>query len=555
MILKFLRNNLRALFYIAWFLLNLIQSATTGLLDDEAYYWAYSRFLDWGYFDHPPMIAAMIRIGFAVFPNEFGVRLLVVLMSTATLWMIDRLLVNRDDKLFYSLAASLFLLQVGSIIAVPDLPLMFFIALFFTIYRNFLTEASLKNGLFLGLAMACMLYSKYHGILIIFFTLLSNLKLIRQWQAWLAAVVGTALFFPHLVWQYNHGFPSVSFHLFERNAISYQFEFTLQYVLSQLLLTGPLIGWLVLYAAFRKKPGDLFEKSLKWTTVGIFALFLVATIKGRAEANWTVPAFVGLIVLAHQYLSREPSKARWIYRLLVPSLLVVFVVRIYMMADVKPLPWVKKDEFHKTRNWAQAIKEHAGTKKVAFLNSYQRASQYWFYTGDTSFSLNSIQYRRNNYNFWPLEKRLQGEQVLLLNPHFEGFFPDTLHNERKTIHYRVIDSFHSYSNLRIDVKGKAVMDNRKFRAYLRLVSSLPPGYPILPETKLFLALYARDEHVAYAVPSNIMLRQLLHSPNGLEVTVNLDTIAAGKYRYKWAIGTFIPDWPTLNSTSREIEVK
>jgi hypothetical protein len=23
-------------------------------LDDEAYYWVYSKFLDWGYFDHPP---------------------------------------------------------------------------------------------------------------------------------------------------------------------------------------------------------------------------------------------------------------------------------------------------------------------------------------------------------------------------------------------------------------------------------------------------------------------------------------------------------------------
>ncbi len=53
--------------YPLWFLLgtllilNLIQAANTELLDDESYYWAYSRFPAWGYFDHPPMIAVMIR--------------------------------------------------------------------------------------------------------------------------------------------------------------------------------------------------------------------------------------------------------------------------------------------------------------------------------------------------------------------------------------------------------------------------------------------------------------------------------------------------------------
>ena len=39
---------------------------------------------------------------------------------------------------------------------------------------------------------------------------------------------------------------------------------------------------------------------------------------------------------------------------------------------------------------------------VVFINTYQLASKYWFYSGDTSFSLNGNRYRRNNYNFWPL---------------------------------------------------------------------------------------------------------------------------------------------------------
>ena len=65
----------KKIFYGAWLLLNLVQSAATGLIDDEAYYWVYSQFPAWGYFDHPPMVAILIKAGYSIFANELGVRL------------------------------------------------------------------------------------------------------------------------------------------------------------------------------------------------------------------------------------------------------------------------------------------------------------------------------------------------------------------------------------------------------------------------------------------------------------------------------------------------
>ena len=156
-----------------------------------------------------------------------------------------------------------------------------------------------------------------------------------------------------------HGLPSVAYHLFERNATAYQFEFTLQYVTGQ-IITCRAFDWLAHVACgIHENTIDQFEKTLKWTTLGIFGLFLVATLKGRSEANWTVPAFVGLIVLAHQHLIEKQSLRKWVYWLLAPSLILVLVTRIYMMADVKPQSWLKKDEFHKTSEWARAIKDSA----------------------------------------------------------------------------------------------------------------------------------------------------------------------------------------------------
>lgn len=92
--LTLLRKH-RLIFYVSWLLINLIQASSTELIDDEAYYWIYSRFPDWGYFDHPPAIALLIRAGYTLFHNELGVRLFAVLLNTLTIFIIDQLIEKR----------------------------------------------------------------------------------------------------------------------------------------------------------------------------------------------------------------------------------------------------------------------------------------------------------------------------------------------------------------------------------------------------------------------------------------------------------------------------
>src|SRR5476651_1358638 len=75
-------------FLLCWTILNALQAYTLEIHADEAYYWLYSRFLDWGYFDHPPMVAIFIRIGDSLMHNEFGLRLMTVLASTLSLYVL-----------------------------------------------------------------------------------------------------------------------------------------------------------------------------------------------------------------------------------------------------------------------------------------------------------------------------------------------------------------------------------------------------------------------------------------------------------------------------------
>ena len=125
------QKNHRLLFYGLWLLLSLIQAGLTELLDDEAYYWVFSQYLDWGYFDHPPMIAVLVKLGYAIFPNELGVRLFPLLLNIFSLVIIEKLIDKKNPVLFYTISLSVAVLQIIGFAAVPDIPLIFFTALFF----------------------------------------------------------------------------------------------------------------------------------------------------------------------------------------------------------------------------------------------------------------------------------------------------------------------------------------------------------------------------------------------------------------------------------------
>ncbi|HEX7977795.1 MAG TPA: hypothetical protein VF461_04290, partial [Gemmatimonadaceae bacterium] len=70
---------------VAAWLVRLAFAARLPLFPDETYYWDWSRRLAGGYFDHPPMIAVLIRAGTALAgvlgaaPSPLAVRFFPVL--------------------------------------------------------------------------------------------------------------------------------------------------------------------------------------------------------------------------------------------------------------------------------------------------------------------------------------------------------------------------------------------------------------------------------------------------------------------------------------------
>src|ERR1700742_2116815 len=77
---RLVRNTV--LTVVALMLLRLGAAAFTPLAFDEAYYWTWSKHLAGGYYDHPPMVAIVIRLGTMIAADtEFGVRLVSILLA------------------------------------------------------------------------------------------------------------------------------------------------------------------------------------------------------------------------------------------------------------------------------------------------------------------------------------------------------------------------------------------------------------------------------------------------------------------------------------------
>ena len=99
---KNLLNNPYFLLGIVVFV-NLLQSTFTELANDEAYYWVFSQNLDWGYFDHPPLSAVLVGMGYFFLKNELGVRLFIVIANAISIWCIWKTVNPKNNLLFFAM--------------------------------------------------------------------------------------------------------------------------------------------------------------------------------------------------------------------------------------------------------------------------------------------------------------------------------------------------------------------------------------------------------------------------------------------------------------------
>lgn len=450
-----MNNRKPFIFFSAWLIISLLQAYFTKLSSDEGYYWFYATHLQWGYYDHPPMIALLIKAGYSLFQNELGVRLMNVLVTSFSFLLMFRFVPERlkQKNYIYLLLLAQPLLNYFSIIVFPDGPLLFFSLIYLLGYKRLLEKNDWIASLMLAFSLAGMFYSKYYGILLPAFLVLSNFKLLKSKWFWASLFISLVLVLPHLWWQYRNDFPSIRYHLFYR-ASGFRWNLVTEFISQQILATGPLF----LIAAIGFKSKDQFEKSLQYISLGIIIFFFFSSFRGFVHFHWTSLALFPLMLISISYFE-DVKRKKLMYWLTIPFILLIIVYRIHIVFPF--LPFKQNDlGYYKNRDkWANDISKMAEGRPVLFIENFREAGLYSFYTGRFSAAMFSNSARRTQYDLWNYEDSLQGKEVLVVG---KNSFPGCSHmNSRmdKMVYYLPVKNFESYLNIRATTDISEITNN------------------------------------------------------------------------------------------------
>lgn len=398
-----------------WWIANLVQAGFTELANDEAYYHMFAERLAWGYFDHPPVTALLVWAGERLFGGELGVRFFFTVLQPLYLWILWRLIRpadagRRDAALFVVVSAATLMLQLYGFIAVPDGPLMFTTALFLLTFKWF-SENRRRAWLWMGIAMALMAYSKYHGALVVLFALAANPRQLLRPALYSSGAVALLLLVPHLVWQYEHGWASFAYHLSGRNSV-FRPGYVVEFLANVLVVFNPFFVPLYVQAWRKVKPQTPVGRALKLLPVAFIVFFMLSSLRGYVQPQWVIVSCFGLVCVLFAYARRHPRTRRYVMRAGGVTVGLIVLARLVMIFN--PLG-IRFEVFNNPESYA-AIAAEADGRPVVFRYGYAVAAKYAFYTGGEAYCQPNIRYRTHQWQFRDDDSQFIGREVLVECP-------------------------------------------------------------------------------------------------------------------------------------------
>src|SRR5277367_2754923 len=251
-------------------LLRLVGAASTPLTFDEAYYWIWSKNLALGYYDHPPGVALVIRLGTMIAGDtELGVRLVSILLALPMSFAVYRaaaiLFGGRRVAATATILLNVTLMAaVGTLIVTPDSPLLVASSFIVLCLAKVLETGRGAWWLAVGAAVGAALLSKYTALFFgpaILIWLVSVPKL-RRWliSPWpyLGGVVSAAIFAPVILWNADHHWVSFLKQFGRARIEDFRPVFIGELIPTQIAFATPLVfilGTMGLYALFTRKAG------------------------------------------------------------------------------------------------------------------------------------------------------------------------------------------------------------------------------------------------------------------------------------------------------------
>src|ERR1700681_1880175 len=349
---------------LALVVLRLVAAAYTPLTFDEAYYWMWSKSLAGGYYDHPPMVAFVIRLGTLIAGDtELGVRLVSILLALPMSWAVYHTAAilfggRRVASTSVILLNVTLMAAVGTMIVTPDAPLL--VASSFVLFALAKVLQTGRGAWWLaaGVATGAALLSKYTALffgpaILIWLVAVPKLRrwLISPWL-YLGGLVAAAMFAPVILWNADHHWVSFIKQIGRARIEDFRPAFIGELIPTQIAFATPLVwilGAMGLYALLRRDAGASAARVLInatfWTIV---AYFIWHSLHARVEANWFAPVYPAFAIAAAvaanltQLNARQRRTVDFCLRWAAPTGIVMFALLI-VQANTGALTFYRRD--------------------------------------------------------------------------------------------------------------------------------------------------------------------------------------------------------------------
>ena len=328
-------------------IIRLLFISNTLLINDEAYYAIYARHLAWGYVDHGPIVAYLIKLFTLIWENSFTVRLgATTLMSVLTiiLYYFGKKYFNTETGIVLSLSLTAnMLFHTNSIVITPDVPMTFFTILAMMFY--YLAYCVNKKYIYigggmLGLAVLSKISALFPAIGIALYPIL-----IKEKRHWLKNIhyygsftLAFLIFLPFIIWNFQNDFAFVrnqGSHIYRGGGIGHFINLWVGIA----AISGPLFFYFSVIKPFinLKRWENLSDSIQFFTIVTIVPLsyFLGHSLFSKFELNWPAPVFLsGLFLFSLQI---KNTQKRLYYAQIIYSLLLIFIITVQTFKPILPL--------------------------------------------------------------------------------------------------------------------------------------------------------------------------------------------------------------------------
>ena len=313
---------------IALLVLQAFAARRLELTFDEAYYTLWSQNLAFGYLDHPPMVALVIRASTTLFgSSELGVRALslgLVAALPALIALIAWRLFRSSETaaLAVLMWIAMPLVLAGAVFVTPDAPLVVFwtlgVAALVELWRTGKPGWLLALGLALGLALQSKFTAAFFaaGVALAFVTTSSLRRWLLSPAAAGALAIAILVFAPVVAWNAEHGWATFFKQIGRAPPHGFEPYYVVEFLVAQIGLMNPLV-FAALAAAVAAVPWragaapgsrDEARRILVSTMAPAAIYFTVHALHDRVQGNWLAPLFPTCAILAADWVAEARRK-------------------------------------------------------------------------------------------------------------------------------------------------------------------------------------------------------------------------------------------------------